>query len=269
MIEEKIIKLRNFNTQEHILANCLKISDSDAMVLLLEELIDHKLKKYPESELIEIINDRNMDLNWDITNARKEVYRRKLKNKIRDANLKHEISRNTDMVCLINIGNVKDIDDANRKKVIKLLPKIFKNNDTRKFIENVLNVGKPETMDILELNEKQFRKKLQNIEYFCRKHREKFINLVVNQHDEELINELNVLKTLETYLNKKDFNMDEWQNLINQHNEYLDDLLGDYADYPINPVRLLNEYADQPHKEQYKLTECIYQRLVEVGDKLR
>nr|WP_252894877.1 hypothetical protein [Liquorilactobacillus satsumensis] len=59
------------------------------------------------------------------------------------------------------------------------------------------------------------------------------------------------------------------QSIINKHKSFLNDILGAYADYPVNPKQLLKNYASQPNKEKYKLINCIYENEYYVRRRLK
>ena len=267
-IEVELIKIRNFQTQKHIMANQLKVDDYEAETLLLDELILTRLNKYTYQEILELMHNDEKKFAWEITHARKDVYRKHQQKLNKEKQLVIRLKLNT-RDSIINLGNTKNLDETNTQKVIDLLPQIFSNRSTREFVKLVLLYGKEETECQLGIDEKQFNKKLQNIEYFCRKHNEQFINLVVNKKDEELLSEQQMLRELEECLNRGDYEDNLLQILINKYKDYLDDILGNYKYYHTNHGKLLNDYANQLHKEQYKLVNCISDRLKEVGDKLR
>lgn len=267
-IEIELIKIRNFQTQKHIVANQLKVDDYEAETLLLDELMLTRLNKYTHQEILELMHNDEKKFAWEITHARKDIYRKHQQKLNKEKQLVVNLRLNT-RDSIINLDNTKNLDEINTQKVIDLLPQIFSNKSTREFVKLVFQYGKEETEHQLDMNEKQFNKKLQNVEYFCRKHNEQFINLVVNKRDEELLNEQQMLKELEGCLNREDYEDDLFQLSINKYKDYLDDILGDYKDYPINPGKLLNRFNEQIHSEQYKLVNCITWRLEEVGDKLR
>jgi len=64
---KQLISWRTFKTNQHAVANTLKLSDNDAQQELLNELISHRFNKYTATELSELItaHDNNRIVSYD------------------------------------------------------------------------------------------------------------------------------------------------------------------------------------------------------------
>lgn len=273
MISEKAIKriisTRTFKTNKHRLSNTHRLSDLEAQSLLLDEILNHRLSNYSDEDIKRALDTNDSAFMWKITYSAKDVARNIINQKRRKKETLAKLKVNWDS-SVINLNNQigERLDKSEIAKVINLLPQLFREKTTREFIKSTLLYGKKETMSIFKITSRQFNKKLSNIEQFCNKHRQNFINIVAGKEDEILLAELKILNECEGLIQNEEYTDDLFQSMINKHKAYLDDILGQYPDYPHNPVKLLNEFASQPQQEKYKLVNCIADKLHEIEVKL-
>ena len=219
---KQLITWRTFATNQHLLSNALKIPDNDAQQELLNELIEHRFKKYTASQLAELVAAHDANLGWSITYGRLDLVSRRFKQLGKRAQMEHaaELENvSTEVVILTDDnGNTTDISEFKLQQVVAQFP----TDKTRLFVDMTLRYGKLETMAVLKLNNKQYQRRLRNATSYVNKHRSKFDLVTDNKRDRQLyiLNSLNELfSTID-----KEGSIQSW---IDSHTKLVNELLAD------------------------------------------
>nr|WP_054756610.1 hypothetical protein [Liquorilactobacillus satsumensis] len=174
-VEEKLINSRTFITNVHQLANSYYISDAEAQSLLLDEILQHRLGSYNDQEIIQSLADNSSVFNWKITFAAKDVGKKISQQRRRESETVDMLKLGINDSFVINLSNVANSKGSDTARVIQLLPKLLRKKSTRDFISLTLLYGEIETRERLGITEKQFKKKIENIEAFCKRHRQRLL----------------------------------------------------------------------------------------------
>ena len=250
-LAEKLINLRGFKTNVHNISNSLpQVTDLEAQSLLLDELLNHRLKNATPEQLEELIDTKDKKFLWSITYAQKDIVRKQLRQQRHDQEAKDKMKVLTESTYIIDLDKSSKLSESEIQKIINLLPKLFYTTKRQTFIATVLLFGKETTKEKLDLTEKQFNRRVEDIEDYCKKHRGEFINILTSPYDRKLMKEQ---KLLDKLLNAKDDA--ETQDLFNTYNSEVNDLVGQ-ASNPYIPMqgKFINDYhhAPQSSKDIFK-----------------
>ncbi|MGX6394898.1 hypothetical protein [Lactiplantibacillus pentosus] len=219
---KQLINWRTFRTNQHTVANTLKLSDNDAQQELLNELISHRFKKYTTSQLSELITAHDVNLGWSISYGAKDVCSKHFKQLGKRAQMEHAAELedvSTGIIKLANDnGNTTNISEFKLQQVVNQFP----TDKTRLFVDMTLRYGKTETMAVLKLTNKQYQRRLRNATSYVNKHRSKF-DLVTNSKRDRTLYVLNSLNELFSIIDKEG-NIQDW---IDSHTKLVNELLAD------------------------------------------
>lgn len=245
----RIINTRTFKTNTHNIANQLVISDADARELLSIELAEHRLSKYSNSEIADLLDDKDNNLLWKVTYAARDVVSKHYKQLGKRA--EHEYHGQladieTSVIKLSNGDKVEDITEYQLAKVVQQ----FATQSSRLFVDLLLRFGKTETMAQMRLTNKQFNRKLRNCLSYISKHQSKFDLVTDNKRDRQLY-VLNSLNGLFSVIDKED-NIQDW---IDGHIKLVNELLAD-SDVRYQGA-VLNHWETASKSDQYAfIREC-------------
>lgn len=252
-IIKQLINWRTFRTNQHAVANTLKLSDNDAQQELLNELISHRFKKYTATELSELITAHDTNLGWAITYGRLDLVSRHYKKLGKRAQMEHAAELEDVSTGIIKLnsdsGDTTEISEFKLQQVVAQFP----TDKTRLFVDMTLRYGKLETMAVLKLSNKQYQRRLRNATSFANKHRSKF-DLVTSTVRDHYLYELNSLNELDAIINgTREGSIQDW---INSHVKLVNTLLAD------SEVRyqgaVLNHWETASKSDQYAfIRECI------------
>lgn len=246
----RIINSRTFATGTHNIANQLVISDLDARELLCTELAEHRLAKYSNSELTNLLDIRSQHLNWSITYAAKDVvskYYRALGKQAEHEYHGQLAEIETGVIKLANGDKVEDITEYQLAKVVQQ----FATKSSRLFVDLLLRFGKAETMAQMKLTNKQFNRKLRNCLSYVTRHSDKF-SLVTNSKRDRQLYVLNSLNELFSIIDK-DGDIQSW---IDGHVKLVNSLLAESTVKYQGVV--LNHWETASKADQYAfIRECI------------
>ncbi|MCT3287239.1 hypothetical protein [Lactiplantibacillus pentosus] len=219
---KQLINWRTFRTNQHAVANTLKLSDNDAQQELLNELIVKRFKKYTATELSELITAHDVNLGWSISYGAKDVCSKHFKQLGKRAQMEHAAELEDVSTGVVRLaddnGNTTDISEFKLQQVVAQFP----TDKTRLFVDMTLRYGKTETMAVLKLNNKQFNRKLRNCQSYIAKHQSKF-NLVTDQVRDHELYVLNSLNELDAIINgTREGDIQGW---INDHVKLANELL--------------------------------------------
>lgn len=216
----QLINWRTFKTNQHAVANQLKLSDNDATQELLNELISHRFKRYSTSQLSELITAHDTNLGWSITYARLDLISRHFKRLGKLSQMEHAAELEDVSTGIIKLAN--DNGDTTSISEFKLQQVVaqFPTDKTRLFVDMTLRYGKLETMAVLKLSNKQYQRRLRNATSYVNKHRSKF-DLVTDSKRDSQLYVLNSLNELFSIIDK-DGNIQTW---IDSHIKLTNELL--------------------------------------------
>ena len=222
---KQLINWRTFKTNQHAVANQLKISDNDAQQELLNELIEHRFKKYTATELSELITAHDVNLGWAVTYCRLDLVSKHFKSLGKRAQMEHA----AELEDVVSTGIIKIADDNGDTTEIsefKLQQVVaqFPTDKTRLFVDLTLRYGRLETMAVLKLNNKQYQRRLRNATSYAAKHSDKFSRVNDQARDHQLY-VLNSLNGLDAIINGTQVgNVQDW---IDGHVKLVNELLAD------------------------------------------
>lgn len=251
---KQLIAWRTFKTNQHLVANQLKLSDNDAQQELLNELIEHRFKKYTASQLAELVVAHDANLGWSITYARLDLISRHYKQLGKRAQMEHAAELkdvSTGIIKLANdSGDMTSISEFKLQQVVAQFP----TDKTRLFVDMTLRYGRLEAQAVLKLTNKQYQRRLRNATSYVAKHSDKF-SLVTNQVRDRQLYVLNSLNELFSIIDKEG-NIQEW---IDSHIKLVNELLAD------SEVRyqgaVLNHWETTNRADQYAFVRiCISQQ---------
>lgn len=248
-IIKQLITWRTFKTNQHLAANQLKLSDKDAQQELLNELIEHRFKKYTATELAELIKAHDVNLGWAITYSRLDLVSKHFKSLGKRAQMEHAAELedvSTGVVKLVDdSGNTTDISEFKLQQVCSLFP----TDKTRLFVDMTLRYGKTEAMAVLKLNAKQYQRRLRNATAYATKHLSKF-GLVTDRERDSRLYILNSLNGLFSIIDKEG----SIQGWIDNHTKLTNELLS------TGEVRyqgaILNHWETASNKDKYSFIQC-------------
>lgn len=248
-----LLKWRTFETNVHLAANQLKLSDLDATQELLNELISHRFKRYSTSQLSELITAHDANLGWSITYARLDLVSKHFKSLGKRAQIEHAAELEDVSTGVVRLaddnGNTTDISEFKLQQVVAQFP----TDKTRLFVDMTLRYGKTETMAVLKLTNKQYQRRLRNATSYVNKHRSKF-DLVTNSKRDSQLYILNSLNELDAIINEtREGCVQDW---INNHVKLVNELLAESEVKYQGAV--LNHWETASNKDKYAfIRECI------------
>lgn len=246
-----LLKWRTFKTNVHLAANQLKLSDKDAQQELLNELINHRFRKYSASELNKLVMEHDVNLGWAVTYCRLDLVSRHFKQLGKRAQMEHAAELEDVSTGVVKLaddnGNTTEISEFKLQQVVAQ----FSTDKTRLFVDMTLRYGKTETMAVLKLTNKQYQRKLRNATSYVNKHRSKFDLVTDNKRDRQLYI-LNSLNELFSTIDQRG----DIQGWIDSHVKLVNELLAD------SEVRyqgaILNHWQTASKSDQYVFVrECI------------
>ncbi|PRO94869.1 hypothetical protein C6Y08_07710 [Lactiplantibacillus pentosus] len=248
---KQLIAWRTFKTNQHAVANQLKISDGDAQVELLDELISHRFNKYTATELSELITAHDANLGWSITYGRLDLVSKHFKSLSKLAQMEHAAELEDVSTGIIKLaddnGDTTEISEFKLQQLIAQFP----TDKTRLFVDMTLRYGKTETMAVLKLNNKQYQRRLRNATSYAAKHSDKFSRVNDRVRDRQLYM-LNSLNELFSIIDKEG----DIQSWINSHTKLVNCILADSEVHFQGTV--LNHWEAASNKDKYAfVNECI------------
>jgi len=241
-----IISWRTFQTNQHAVANALKWSDEDAQQELINELIEHRLKKYTASQLSELITAHDVNLGWVITYARLDLISKHYKQLGKRAQMEHAAELED-----VSTGIIKLNDDSGKTTEIsefKLQQLIaqFPTDKTRLFVDMTIRYGKLEAQAVLGISSKQYWRRLRNATSYAAKHSDKFSRVNDQARDRQLY-VLNSLNELDAIINgTREGSIQDW---IDSHVKLVNELLAD-SEVRYQGV-VLNHWETASNKDKY------------------
>lgn len=264
---EKLLEIDSFKRAVHELMNMYHMSDYEAQQVLYSYVVEKRLKNWDIQDIYKAIDDLDEELNtklkWIITYSRRSIAeinnREYAKQKMND-----DISVHLDIIQLDDIDKIseKDLD-----RILTLIPSLFADSSTALWVQSVLEKGKLSTQDSFSQSNKQFRDKLRSVEKYCENHREKFVNIVMSKEQRELIEEEKVLNEFIDLVENENSNDNNFQDLIQLHYDYIDDLIG-LIPMVHKPLQLINNFKNAELKDKYKLVNKINERYSYLKNKL-
>lgn len=241
-----LLKWRTFQTNQHAVANQLKLSDNDATQELLNELVSHRFKRYSTSQLSELITAHDTNLGWSITYARLDLVSKHYKQLGKRAQMEHAAELedvSTGIIKLANDnGDTTNISEFKLQQVVSMFP----TDKTRLFVDMTLRYGKLETMAVLKLNNKQYARRLRNATAYATKHRSKF-DLVTDKVRDRQLYVLNSLNQLDSIINETQIGtVQDW---IDSHVKLTNELLSESTVSFQGAV--LNHWETASNKDKY------------------
>ncbi|MDO7806439.1 hypothetical protein Q7Q91_15720 [Lactiplantibacillus pentosus] len=253
---KQLISWRTFQTNQHLVANQLKLSDNDAQQELLDQLIEHRFNKYTATELSELITAHDNNLGWAITYCRLDLVSRHYKQLGKRAQMEHAADLedvSTGIIKLANDnGDTTEISEFKLQQVVSMFP----TDKTRLFVDMTLRYGRLETMAVLKLNKKQYQRRLRNATSYVNRHRSKF-DLVTSTVRDRQLYVLNSLNELDAIINEtREGNIQGW---IDNHTKLTNELLSNSTvKYQGTIIRAFNQAS---RADQYAfIRECISQQ---------
>lgn len=250
-IIKQLINWRTFLTNQHAVANTLKLSDNDAQQELLNELFSHRFNRYTATQLSELVTAHDTNLGWSITYARSALVSKHFKQLGKRAQMEHAAELEDVSTGIIRLsddnGNTTDISEFKLQQVVAQFP----TDKTRLFVDLTLRYGKLETMAVLKLNNKQYQRRLRNATSYVNKCRSKFDLVTDNKRDSKLYM-LNSLNELFSTIDKEG----SIQSWIDSHTKLVNELLAD------STVRyqgtILRAFGKSSKADQYAfISQCI------------
>lgn len=253
---KQLIAWRTFRTNRNAVANTLKLSDEDSTQELLNELIEHRFKKYTATELSELVTAHDVNLGWVVTYGRLDLVSRHYKQLGKRAQMEHAAELEdvaTGIIKLANDnGDTTEISEFGLQQVVSQFP----TDKTRLFVDMTLRYGRLECQAVLKLTNKQYQRRLRNATSYVNKHRSKF-DLVTNNKRDRQLYVLNSLNELDAIINEtREGSIQDW---IDGHTKLTNTLLAD------SEVRyqgaVLNHWETASKADQYAFVrECISQQ---------
>lgn len=268
MMIEKLITTRTFKTNKHQLANQLKISDKDASEMLLIKVLKSRLKNEKIEDINKKIKNRDVKLLWKITYAKKDVIRDHFKSLINEQKLNDLITLNVQS----NIDGKAEKDEKKEKDnrtelIIKLIPQIFNRKKTAEWVGMVLEHGKEETQAVLGQTDKKFNDKLFWTLKYIDEHRDQIDEILMMERNKKSKHEVQILDEFINSIESEEYSEGKFQELINEHYEYIDDLVGQIP-MIYSPLLLVDDWEIACLKDKYKLINMIYKRKNELEKRM-
>lgn len=252
MLNEKIIK--ELISTPVFISNCNKlayqlgISHQDASQELLLELLDHRLRTWSNKDVTVAIQRDLPSLKWRIKYAAKDYYRRVNKDAARELTKSQMLAGMEP-----HVSNQSEVLEA-----LELLPELFKNANTRDWVESVLRVGKRETLIRFNQTPRQFGNKLAKTCDYARQHQQP------KQSNSHNTKELHIISQWNDLMADPDTDDNGIQAFIDQHKEYIDSIIDDPR--IAYQGRLLKDYV-HAGKDKYVFADLMAKREQELKEK--
>lgn len=191
----QLINWRTFKTNQHLVANQLKLSDEDSTQELLNELISHRFSRYTVAELSSLIKAHDANLGWSITYGRLDLISKHYKQLGKRAQMEHAAELEDISTGIIKLasdnGDTTEISEFKLQQVVAQFP----TDKTRLFVDMTLRYGRLEAQAALKLTNKQYQRRLRNATSYAAKHSDKFSLVTDKERDSRLyiLNSLNEL----------------------------------------------------------------------------
>ncbi|MCG0557081.1 hypothetical protein [Lactiplantibacillus plantarum] len=244
---------RTTQTNVHMVANALNISDQDAQQELLNELINHRFKKYTATELSELVTAHDKNLGWAVTYGRLDLVSRHYKQLGKRAQMEHAAELEDISTGIIKLaddnGDTTDISEFKLQQCVSMFP----TTKSKTFVDLTLRYGKLETMAVLKLNNKQYQRRLRNAISYATKHSDNF-SLVTDRERDSRLYVLNSLNELDAIINgTREGSIQSW---IDSHVKLVNRLLStSEVRYQGTIIRAFNQASKA---DQYAfIRECI------------
>ena len=250
---KQLINWRTFRTNQHAVANTLKLSDNDAQQELLNELISHRFNRYTATELSELVTAHDTNLGWAITYCRLDLISKHYKQLGKRAQMEHAAELEDVATGIIRLnsdsGNTTDISEFKLQQVVAQFP----TDKTRLFVDMTLRYGKLETMAVLKLTNKQYQRRLRNATSYAAKHSDKFSRVNDQARDRQLY-VLNSLNQLDAIINgTREGNIQGW---IDGHIKLTNELLSNSTVHYQGTIVRAFEQASRADQYAF-IRECI------------
>lgn len=255
-----LIQYRTFTSEEHKLANTLRMSDADAQQELLCEALNHRLRGYTDEQLLSAVLSDNQVMSFKLIYARRDILRNHYKAQRRQQEVAHALQMSIDL-------DPKARTRQDVKEALPLVPDLFTNKATRGFVQLVLNQGQAAAMQLLGLDRRQFMAKVRRAERYCQDHRQKIIGLIKGRKDEQMITERDMLQTLHDLLADDGTTDSDIAIWVDEHKDYCEDACG-LAVGIHNQRELLIDFENAQRRDQYRLINWMECRLEELNRKL-
>ncbi|KEZ14020.1 hypothetical protein Lp90_1602 [Lactiplantibacillus plantarum] len=241
-----LLKWKTFETNVHLAANQLKISDSDAQQELLNELINHRFNRYTASQLSELVKAHDTNLGWSITYGRLDLVSKHFKSLGKRAEMEHAAELEDVSTGIIKLaddnGNETSISEFKLQQVVSMFP----TDKTRLFVDLTLRYGRTECQSVLKLTNKQYQRRLRNATSYVNRNRSKF-DLVTSVKRDNVLYVLNSLNELEAIIDEtRTGSIQDW---INGHIKLVNELLAD-SDVRFQ-ASILNHWETASKSDQY------------------
>lgn len=251
MLSEKVIK--GLVSTPAFLSNCNKlayqlgISHQDASQELLLELLYHRLKSWSNDEVTLAIQRDLPSLKWKIKYTRKDIVRKQDKSASRELEKAEMVANMTRQAS----------SQSETLEALERLPELFKNANTRDWVESVLRVGQRETMVNFNQTPRQFGNKLAKVCKYARQHQQPKQS---NSHAKEL----HILSEWNDLMDDPETSDDDVQTFIGQHEEYINEIIN--SPQVAFQGRLIKDFA-HAGKDKYVLVNLIAKREQELKEK--
>lgn len=251
MLSEKTIKelvsTPAFLSNASKLAYMLHITrQRDASQELLIELLDHRLRTWSNKDVTMAITKDLPSLKWRIKYARKDLVRKEAKLNSR------ELTKSQMLAGM----EPQASNQAETLEALSLIPNLFKNANTRDWVESVLRVGQRETMVRFNQTPRQFNCKLNKVCRYARKWQPK----QSNSHEKEL----HILGQWDDLMNDTGTTDDDVQAFINSHQDYINEVINSpQVAYQVRLIKNLKHAG----KDKYILVNLMAKREQELKEK--
>lgn len=264
---KKLLNVDSFIRAQHELMNAFKLTDYESQQVLYSYVVEKRLKNWDIKDVYDALDCKDdmltNKLKWLITYSRRSITAENNKEYKRQQ-LNDSLETHLD---IIQLDSIDRISEENLDRILALIPSLFADSSTARWVQSVLEHGKDETQETFNQTPKAFRDKLRNVEKYCDNHREKFINIVVSKEQREYITEENVLKEFIDVLANINSDDEDIQELINQNEIYIDDLIGQIPMIK-KPLVLINNFKNANQQDKYKLINMINERYEYLKSKL-
>ena len=251
MLSEKtireLISTPVFISNASKLAYMLHMSHQDASQELLLELLDHRLRKWTDKDVTLAIQRDTPSLKWRIGYAAKDYYRRVNRSAAR------ELTKSQMMAGMEpHVSSQSETLEA-----LSLIPNLFKNANTRDWVESVLRVGQRETLIRFNQSPRQFNSKLVKVCKYARQHQQP---KQPNSHTKER----ELLKQWDDLMDDTDTTDDDVQAFINSHQDYINEVIN--SPQVAYQGRLIKDFA-HAGRDKYVFVNLMAKREQELKEK--
>ncbi|MDN7145160.1 hypothetical protein QS460_04370 [Liquorilactobacillus mali] len=235
-----------------IIMTGLNVERNEAANLLYVDWIEHRAKKVPHNRLVAYAKKHLKELEYSARSVRQSYFKK----------WKDEREKEDRATALANGWLVVGMSEEEKHELIeKALPKlrdIFINLNTRTFVESVLKNGKEEAKKRFKLTDKQFGRKIRDIELLCAKNRLDIQKLFAKDKDAK---ELVILNQFIELIESENDNYDALiGECIRSNADYFDNLIGNISGI-YSPILLAENWEVARLNDKYKLVNHVYKKL--------